>query len=85
MSAVLDGSLAAFVTARYGLWTVDGHGRPRWSAIRHAPWPLEEAEADIVTASLPAASGIAISGPPDDLAFSRRLDVVAWLPTSGDR
>lgn len=74
------GSLAAFLTVRDGLWTVDARGRAWWLAIRHPPWPLEHAEAAIDDVAVAAADGVPVSGPPDDLAFSRRVDVRAWRP-----
>ena len=41
------GSLAAFLTDRRGLYAVDAAGALSWTAIRHDPWPLQPAEAEI--------------------------------------
>ena len=76
----LPGSRAHFLTARDGLWSLDRR-EPRWVGIRHAPWPLQPAELDARRAdALRRRSAIHLVGPPADLWFSRRLDVVAWRP-----
>jgi uncharacterized protein YqjF (DUF2071 family) len=74
------GSRAHFLTARDGLWSVDRGGKPAWVGIRHAAWPLQHAELALDGQTLSIAAGIDLTGPPDDLWFSRRLDVVAWRP-----
>ena len=73
-------SLAAFLTDRRGLYAADGAGRLSWTAIRHAPWPLHPAEAEIATNTMAAAHGIDLPDEPPLLHFARRLDVVAWWP-----
>jgi uncharacterized protein YqjF (DUF2071 family) len=75
-----EGSLAAFLTDRMGLYAVDGHGSISWTAIRHAPWPLQPAEAEIEANTMAAAQGIVLPDEPPVLHFARRLDVVAWWP-----
>lgn len=70
----------SFLTERDGLWTIGRDGRPRWLAIRHEAWPLQDAVVEIQHQSMTLASGIALPGPPDHVAFSRRVDVVAWRP-----
>lgn len=72
--------LEAFLTDRDGLWTIGRDGRPRWLAIRHAAWPLQDAAADLRIQTLTDAAGPRLDGPPDHLVFSRRVDVVAWRP-----
>ena len=74
------GSLAAFLTDRLGLYAVDGAGRLSWTAIRHAPWPLQPAEAEIERNTMAAAHGIALPAEAPLLHFAKRLDVVAWWP-----
>ena len=74
------GSLAAFLTDRRGLYAADPAGRLWWTAIRHAPWPLQAAEAEIGVDTMATAHGLTL---PDDvpvLYFAKRLDVVAWWP-----
>jgi uncharacterized protein len=74
------GSLPHFLTARDGLWSLDRRGAPAWVGIRHAMWPLQRAELELETQSLSVAAGLDLAGLPEDLWFSRRLDVVAWRP-----
>lgn len=73
--------LESFLTERDGLWTIGRDGLPRWLAIRHGPWPLQDAEATITRQTMTDVAGVGVGGPPDHLVFSRRVDVVAWRPT----
>ena len=73
-------SLAAFLTDRFGLFAVDGDGRMSWTAIRHAPWPLQPAEAEIERNTMAAAQGLELAAGTPILHFAKRLDVVAWWP-----
>jgi uncharacterized protein YqjF (DUF2071 family) len=74
------GSLAAFLTDRMALVAADGSGRLAWTAIRHDPWPLQPAEAEIRVNTMAAAHGIDLPDVPPLLHFSKRLDVHAWWP-----
>lgn len=74
------GSLAAFLTDRRGLYAADRAGRLAWTAIRHAPWPLQPAEAEIRANSMAAAHGLTLPSVPPLLHFARRLDVKGWWP-----
>jgi uncharacterized protein YqjF (DUF2071 family) len=74
------GSLAAFLTDRRGLYAADEAGRLSWSAIRHAPWPLQPAEAEIPVNTMAAAHGIDLPDVAPLLYFARRVDVVGWWP-----
>jgi uncharacterized protein YqjF (DUF2071 family) len=74
------GSLDAFLTDRMGLYASDGEGRIHWTAIRHEPWPLQSAEAEITHDTMAAAAGITLPDTEPVLAFAKRLDVVAWWP-----
>ena len=74
------GSLAAFLTDRRGLFAADPAGRLAWTAIRHAPWPLQPAEAEIRVDTMAAAHGITLPDVDPVLYFAKRLDVVAWWP-----
>ncbi len=76
----VPGSLAAFLTDRRGLYAADEAGRLWWSAIRHAPWPLQPAEAEIRTDTMAAAHGIELPPVSPLLHFARRLDVHGWWP-----
>ncbi len=74
------GSLAAFLTDRRGLFAADRAGRLSWTAIRHDPWPLQPAEAEIRVDTMAAAHGITLPDEQPVLQFTKRLDVVAWWP-----
>ena len=74
------GSLAAFLTDRRGLYAADDAGQLWWSAIRHAPWPLQPAEAEIRIDTMAAAHGFELPPVPPLLHFARRLDVHGWWP-----
>lgn len=72
------GSLEAWLTERYCLYTADRRGRVLRGDIHHLPWPLQRAEADLRFNALVAQHGIALPDTPPLLHFARRLDVVAW-------
>ena len=72
------GSLEAWLTERYALYTVDKTGRPMRGEIHHLPWPLQPAEADLQFHALTAQHGIELPLTPPLLHFARRLDIVAW-------
>lgn len=72
-------SLEFFLTERYCLYHVDPLGRPSRLEIHHAPWALQPAQAEIEINTMTAPLGIPLEGAPL-LHFSKRQDVVAWLP-----
>jgi uncharacterized protein len=72
----VPGSLEHWLTERYCLYTVSG-GAVFRSEIHHAPWPLQDAEAEIQTNTMAAAAGIELSAIPL-LHFSKKLDVLIW-------
>ncbi len=75
------GSLEHFLTERYCLFARAPDGTLLRADIHHAPWPMQTAEAEIVENTIAAGQGISVPlGPPALLHFSRRLDVVNWLP-----
>ena len=69
------GSLERFLTERYCLYAADV-GRLHRAEIQHPPWPLQAAEADIETNTMPPPA-IALEGTPV-CHFSRRQDVLIW-------
>jgi len=71
------GSLEAFLTERYCLYTVRARRLLRVE-IHHRPWPLQPARAEIRHNTIPDSLGL--HGPIADplLHFSDRLDVVGW-------
>jgi uncharacterized protein YqjF (DUF2071 family) len=80
IESAAPGSLAAFLTDRRGLYAADAAGALSWTGIRHDPWPLQPAEADIRVETMAAAHGIELPAVSPLLHFAKRLDVVAWWP-----
>jgi uncharacterized protein YqjF (DUF2071 family) len=74
------GDLDHWLTERHCLYTADGRGRAVRVDIRHDPWPLQPAWARIEANTMADACSIRLPVTPALLHFSRRLDVVAWLP-----
>jgi uncharacterized protein len=75
--APAPGSLEAFLTERYCLYTVVANRLARME-IQHPPWPLQPADATVGTNTIPGSLGL--PGPIGQafLQFSRRQDVVGW-------
>ncbi len=78
--AAAPGTLEHFLTERYCLYAQAPNGVIRRTEIHHGPWPLQRAEVEITENSVSAAGGLAVSGPPALLHFSRRIDMVLWPP-----
>jgi len=55
-----EGSLAHFLTARYCLFTVDKQDRLLCGDIRHEPWLLHEADAEIAVNTIAEAAQIIV-------------------------
>jgi uncharacterized protein len=68
-------SLEWFLAERYCLYAVD-RGRLRRAEIQHPPWPLQDAEAEIRTNTMPP-NGIDVDSRPL-CHFSKRQDVLIW-------
>ena len=68
------GSLEAFLTERYCLYTEDG-GRAYRAEIHHPPWDLQRGEA---TVDLNTMAPLALPDEPPHMLFSPRQDVVVW-------
>lgn len=76
----VPGSLEHFLTERYCLYTTDAAGQVISGEIHHAPWPLQAAEAELVSNTMPEAAGIYLAPAKPLLHFSKRQDVVVWQP-----
>jgi hypothetical protein len=74
------GSLAAWLTERYCLYSVDQYQKVLCGEIHHIPWPLQPAEANIVVNTMTTPPGIRLPDIPPLLHFARRLDVLLWPP-----
>ena len=71
------GTLAHWLTERYCLYTVTGKKVYR-AEIHHAPWPLQDAEAEIHENTMAATDGIDLPQVAPLLHFSRRIEVLVW-------
>lgn len=74
------GSLEAWLTDRYCLYTRDHGGALLRGEIDHEPWPLQDAEAHFERNTLDRASGFALPERAPLLHYVERIDVVAWPP-----
>ncbi len=74
------GSLEHFLTERYCLYTTGEDGRVISGEIHHAPWPLQIAEAELISNTMPEAAGIYLPPAKPLLHFAKRQDVVVWQP-----
>ncbi|HZB87644.1 MAG TPA: DUF2071 domain-containing protein [Terracidiphilus sp.] len=74
------GSLEYFLTERYCLFTRTASGQLACVNVFHAPWPLEQARAEIERNDLPAAAGIEIRAQDPVLYYARRLAVYMGSP-----
>ena len=73
------GSLEAFLTERYCLYTVKA--RRLWRVgIQHVPWPLQSAAATVDVNTIPAALELPAPVEAPLLHFARRIDVIGWGP-----
>jgi uncharacterized protein YqjF (DUF2071 family) len=79
-AAAPPGSLAHWLTERYCLYAVDRRGGLRRAEIHHPPWPLQPAEALILTNTMTAGVGLTLPDVSPLLHFAGRLDVQVWPP-----
>lgn len=75
------GSLDAWLTERYCLYSADALRRIYRGEIDHQPWPLQKASASIHRNTLGDWLGIELNHPPAALHFAKLLDVRAWNVT----
>jgi hypothetical protein len=68
------GSLEAFLTERYCIYTEDG-GRVYRAELHHAPWRLQRGEANVDINTL---TPMPLPSPPVHVLFAERQDVVVW-------
>ena len=72
------GSLEAFLTERYCLYSAGPRGAIYRGEIHHEQWPLQPAEAEIERNTMAAASGITLPDIPPLLHYAERLEVLIW-------
>jgi uncharacterized protein YqjF (DUF2071 family) len=75
-----EGTLEHFLTERYCLYHHDHSGAPYRLEIHHPPWRLQPARAVFERNTMAAAAGVNLSDAPV-LHFSKRQDMVAWMPS----
>jgi uncharacterized protein YqjF (DUF2071 family) len=71
------GSLESFLTDRFSLYTERG-GTLLRGDIKHKPWPLQRARADITTNSMMSGLDIKLLSEQPLLHYSDSIDMVAW-------
>lgn len=74
------GTIEAFLTERYCLYTVDAQGNVHRGEIHHRPWSLQPARCNIGSLDMTRLPGVALPELPPLLHYAEELDVVAWLP-----
>jgi uncharacterized protein len=79
------GTLEAFLTERYALFTVLRNGKVLRGDIHHGPWPLQPATGEVDAAAVAAAEGVALPGSQPLLHYSERQDTLIWPPVPGER
>jgi uncharacterized protein YqjF (DUF2071 family) len=76
--ASATGSLDAFLTERYCLYTTGAHGQLLRGEIHHQQWPLQPAEAEIRRNTMALAAGLTLPDIPPLLHYARHLEVLVW-------
>lgn len=74
------GTLENFLTERYCLYAADKKGKVRRGDVHHHLWPLQPAGVEVEKLAMTGQIGIELPETEPLLHFSRRLDVLAWLP-----
>jgi uncharacterized protein YqjF (DUF2071 family) len=75
-----EGSLEQFLTERYCLYSAGRRGHVRRAEVHHHLWPLQPAEVEARTLAMTQQIGLKPPATAPILHFSKRLDVLAWLP-----
>ena len=78
VSHTSPGTLEHWLTARYCLYAVDRHGRAGYGDIHHAPWPLQDASAEVRSNTMAMPLHVELPCTQPVLHFARYLEVVAW-------
>jgi uncharacterized protein YqjF (DUF2071 family) len=80
VAAARPGTIEDWLTERYCYYALDKSGNVICGEVDHEQWPLQPAEAVIEANTLTAPFGIELPKGPTLLHFSRKLDVVMWMP-----
>jgi hypothetical protein len=76
--ASVPGSLDAFLTERYCLYTTDARGRLLRGEIHHQEWPLQPAEAEFRRNTMAQGPGLALPDTAPLLHYAHHLETLAW-------
>ena len=76
--ASAPGSLDAFLTERYCLYTTDRRGRLLRGEIHHQQWPLQPAEAEFRRNTMAQGQGLALPDIPPLLHYAHHLETLTW-------
>jgi uncharacterized protein len=77
-----SGSIEYFLTERYCLYHMNHRGAPYRMEIHHPPWLLQPARIQVARNSMADIHGITLPYQMPLVHFSKRQDMVAWLPTA---
>jgi uncharacterized protein YqjF (DUF2071 family) len=76
--ASAPGSLDAFLTERYCLYSIDARGRLLRGEIHHQQWPLQPAEAEFRRNTMALAAGLMLPDIAPLLHYADHLEVLVW-------
>lgn len=74
------GSLAAWLSERYCLFTVSSRGDIVRTDVHHLPWPMRDVHVDLERNTMAAAHGIDLPATGMVAMYSPGVDVVVWPP-----
>ena len=75
-----SGSLEHWLTERYCLYAQNSKGDLYRTEVHHVPWPLQKAEAEIISNNMLYPFNLQLPDVPPLFHFSSRVDVVIWHP-----
>ena len=78
------GTLEYFLLERYCLYAQRRNGELLRGEIHHPPWKLQDARVSFEVNTMTENLGLALSGKPDALHFSKLQEMIAWAPQTID-
>jgi uncharacterized protein len=72
------GTLEYWLIERYCLYTVVERNKVFRATIHHKPWPLQQADAEIMYNSLASADGLHLPATPPLLHYAQKQEVLVW-------
>ncbi|WP_096181900.1 YqjF family protein [Effusibacillus lacus] len=73
-----QGTLDHWLTERYRLYTIGRNKQVYHGEIHHAPWPLQQAEAEISVNTMAQGFGIELPAVKPILHFAKKIETVIW-------